>query len=292
MTIPAKETDPGASKYDPNAVIQHFDEYGRQEWDRLVQSPMHEVNLHVHTHYLEKHIAPGNKVLEIGAGPGRFTQVLARLGAQVVVGDISNVQLELNRRFAAELGFDQAVLDRQQVDICDLSQFESNSFDCVVVYGGPFSYVLDRRDLALSECLRLLSPGGVLLLSVMSLWGTIHGFLDGVLATPVYVNQKIIGTGDITPATYPERKSNFMHLFRADELRVWLGRFSLELVDLSASNCLSLVWNDMLKGIRNDREKWDELLRMELEACSDPGCLNMGTHLIAVAKKSEMEKVP
>jgi SAM-dependent methyltransferase len=290
MTIPAKETNQGSSKYDPNSVTQHFDEYGRLEWDRLVQSPMHEVSLYVHTHYLEKYVVPGNKVLEIGAGPGRFTQVLAGLGAQIVIADISSVQLELNRRFAAELGFDHAILDRQQVDICDLSQFASDSFDCVVVYGGPFSYVLDRRDLALSECLRVLSPGGVLLLSVMSLWGTIHGFLDGVLATPVPVNQKIIHTGDITPATYPERKGNFMHLFRVDELRTWLEKFLLELVDLSASNCLSLAWNEVLKEIKNDREKWDELLRMELEACADPGCLNMGTHLIAVAKKSQMEK--
>jgi SAM-dependent methyltransferase len=279
------EENPTTSQYDAGTIGQYFDEYGNREWDRLVQSPMHEVNLHVHTHYLEKHITAGNKVLEIGAGPGRFTQVLSRLGAQIVVGDISNVQLELNRRFAAELGFDQAVLDRQQVDICDLSRFEPESFDCVVVYGGPFSYVLDRRDLALSECLRVLSPGGVLLLSVMSLWGTIHGFLDGVLATPISANRKIISTGDITPATYPERTGNFMHLFRADELRAWLENFSLKLVDLSASNCLSLAWNETLKELKNDREKWDELLRMELEACSDPGCLSMGTHLIAVAKK-------
>ena len=277
------EIDPNASRYDPHSVIQHFDEFGRQEWDRLVQSPMHEVSLYIHTHYLQKHVAPGSKVLEIGAGPGRFTQVLSGLGAQIVVADISSVQLEWNKRFAAELGFDQAVTERHQVDICDLSQFESDTFDCVVVYGGPFSYVLDRRDLALSECLRVLSPGGVLLLSVMSLWGTIHGFLDGVLDTPVPVNRKIISTGDITPATYPERKGNFMHLFRVDELKTWLEKFPLKVVDLSASNCLSLAWNETLKEIKNDREKWEELLRMELEACSDPGCLNMGTHIIAVA---------
>jgi SAM-dependent methyltransferase len=280
------EENPTISQYDANTIVQYFDEYGEREWDRLIQSPMHEVNLYIHTHYLEKHVAAGNRVLEIGAGPGRFTQVLSRLGAQIVVADISGVQLELNRRFAGEMGFAQAVLDRQQVDICDLSQFESNSFDRVVVYGGPFSYVLEKRDLALSECLRVLCPGGALLLSVMSLWGTIHGFLDGVLATPIPVNQKIISTGDITASTFPERKGNFMHLFRVEELRNWLEKFPLQLVDLSASNCLSLAWNEMLKEIKSDREKWDELLRMELAACSDPGGLGMGTHLIAVAKKS------
>lgn len=278
-----------SSTYDPEAVIHHFDDFGVREWERLIQTPAHEVNLYVHTYYLEKHVSKGKRVLEIGAGAGRFTQVLARLGAQIVVADISSVQLELNKRFASELGFDRAVLDRQRVDICDLSRFESNSFDYVVTYGGPFSYVLDKRDVALAECLRVLRPGGLLLLSVMSLWGSAHENLSGVLSLPVSVNQKITSTGDISPATFPERKSNFMHMFRANELVRWLEQRGLILMDISASNCISLTWNEMLKEIRKDTDKWNELLRMELEACTDDGCLNMGTHLIAVVKKPERE---
>ena len=273
------------SSYNPEAVIQHFDEVGIREWERLIQSPSGEVNLCVHAHYLEKHISKGKWVLEIGAGAGRFTQVLAQLGAKITVADISSVQLELNKRFAEELGFDKAVVDRRQVDICDLSQFESNAFDYVVAYGGPFSYVLDKRDLALSECLRVLRPGGLLLLSVMSLWGSAHGRLDGVLTTPISSNQKITSTGDISPATFPERKSNFMHMFRAKELVKWLEQTKLTLLDISASGCLSLAWNEMLMGIRNDAERWNELLRMELEACVEDGCLDMGMHIIAVARK-------
>ncbi len=274
-----------SSEYDPKAVIQHFDEFGIREWERLVQTPADEVSLYIHTCYLEKYISKGCRVLEIGAGAGRFTQVLAGLGAQVLVADLSSVQLELNKHFASELGFDQAVIDWQQADICDLSRFESSSFDSVVAYGGPFSYVLDKRDLALAECLRVLRPGGMLLLSVMSLWGTVHGSLEGVLAVPASVNQKITSTGDISPATFPERDGNFMHLFRAEEFVNWLEQNKLEVVDRSASNCLSLAWNETLQQIRTEGEKWNELLRMEVEACADRGSLNMGTHLIAVAKK-------
>ena len=274
-----------SSAYNANAVIEHFDAFGMQEWERLIQSPSDEVNLYIHTYYLEKHITKGKRVLEIGAGAGRFTQVLAGLGAQILVADISSVQLDLNKRFAAELGFKDAVLNWQQVDICDLSLFESSSFDYVVAYGGPFSYVLEKRDLALAECLRLLRPGGLLILSVMSLWGSAHARLDGVLSLPASVNQKITTTGDITPGTLPERKSNFMHLFRAHELKEWLARNSLAALDISASSCISLTWNELLKEIRNDTDKWNELLRMELESSADEGCLNMGTHLIAVVRK-------
>ena len=80
-----------------------------------------------------------------------------------------------------------------------------------------------------------------------------------------------------------------MHLFRATELVTWLEQKGLVLMDISASNCISLTWSEMLIEIRNDAEKWNELLRMELEACADDGCLNMGTHLIAVVKKPEGE---
>jgi len=119
------------------------------------------------------------------------------------------------------------------------------------------------------------------------LWGTAHGNLGGVLAMPAAVNQKITSIGDISPATFPECRSNFMHLFRANELLKWLEQAGLTISDKSASHCISLTWNETLKRIRNDAEKWDELLRMELEACADEGCLNMGTHLIAVAKKDK-----
>jgi SAM-dependent methyltransferase len=207
------------------------------------------------------------------------------LGARITVADISQVQLDLNKRFAEELGFASSVVDWKQLDICDLSQIETDTFDHVIVYGGPFSYVLDQRDPALAECLRVLRPDGLLLLSVMSLWGSAHGRLDGVLSIAASVNQSITGTGDISPMTFPERKRNFMHLFRAGELKDWLLHNHLEILDLSASGCLSLAWNAALQEIRNDPEKWNELLRMEVDASADDGCLGMGTHLIAVAKK-------
>lgn len=271
--------------YQPESVTEYFDEFGIREWERLIQTPSDEISLYIHAHYLKKYISPNLQVLEIGAGAGRFTQLLADLGAHILVADISNVQLELNRKFSSEYGFNKTIADWRQIDICNLSQFESNTFDSIVAYGGLFSYVLDKKDIALSECIRVLKPGGTLILSVMSLWGTAHGFLGGVLSLPPEINQKITTTGDITPATFPERRNNFMHLFRASELLDWLEEAGLTILDKSASNCISLTWNEKLKEIRDNTEKWNELLRVELEACADEGCLNSGTHIIAIAQK-------
>ena len=42
---------------------------------------------------------------------------------------------------------------------------------------------------------------------------------------------------------------------------------------------------EKLVEIRQDSTKWQELLRMELEASREQGCLDMGTHIIAVVEK-------
>jgi SAM-dependent methyltransferase len=273
------------SRYDPANLSRYFDESGLAEWNRLVATPVDEVSLHIHSHYLQQFVKAGDKVLEIGAGAGRFTQVLAGLGARIVVADISPVQLELNQHNATRLGFAGSVETWQQADMCSMPVFGAAAFDCVVAYGGPFSYVLERRDEALSECRRVLKPEGLLLLSVMSLWGTAHWALGGVLALPPEVNRGIIESGDLTAATFPGRKDNFMHMFRAEELRQWLHGAGWELLAMSASGVLATGWGEALQTMRQDEALWQELLRIEVEASAEPASWNMGTHLIAVVQK-------
>lgn len=98
---------------DVRAVRDYFDTLGAGEWERLVQAPSARVALELHRRFLARFIRPGSRVLEIGAGPGRFTVELAALGASVVASDISAVQLELNR-LAADPGVWPRFLDWEE----------------------------------------------------------------------------------------------------------------------------------------------------------------------------------
>ena len=60
-------------KDDVRAVRDYFDTLGAGEWERLVQAPSARVALELHRRFLARFIRPGSRVLEIGAGPGRFT---------------------------------------------------------------------------------------------------------------------------------------------------------------------------------------------------------------------------
>ena len=272
------------SAYRPDWVIAHYDEYGDREWERFSRSPIDAVSLFIHTHYLQQFVKPGSRVLDIGAGPGRFTQVLAEMGCRVVAADISPIQLELHRKHAQELGFDGAVEDRFQLDICDMGCFESESFDAVVCYGGPLSYVFDQALPALQGCVRICRRGGHVLTSVMSLWGAAHRYLRGALAVPPQSNRKITDTGDLIPQNW-DGATHHCHMFRSSELRQLARQAGLTVVALSASNCISTLWDDFLSEVKEDPQKWQELLRMELEACREDGCLDAGTHMILVGRK-------
>ena len=269
------------SSHQPEWTARYFDEYGESEWMRLVRSPLAEVKLHVHKHYLERHLRPGAHVLEVGAGPGRFTQVLAQLGARITVVDLSPVQVELNQRFSRAHGFAEAVDDWHVLDICDLSTFANASFDGLVCYGGPLSYVFDGRHRALAECVRVVRPGGLIWLSVMSLFGSQHELFPDVLDSGTKANRGILATGDLTPVHLPE-VTHRCHLFRASELQQLLADHGLDVLDMAASNCLSTGWD--LTASRQDPERWAELLYLELEATREAGCLDMGSHLIAVVR--------
>lgn len=272
------------TQYNPQRVTQYFDTVGMQEWYRLLENPTKEVALHVHTHYLKNFVCPGDRVLEVGAGAGRFTQVLAQLEARIVVSDLSPVQLNLNKQQADQYGYASGIEAWEELDMCDMSRFADNSFDCVVAYGGPFSYVLDQRDMALAECLRVLRPGGLLILSVISLWGSTHRNLDRMLGLDPVINQQIMSTGDILPGMIPDYEQSF-HMFRAGELKGWLEKAGLQVLAISASDCLASCRVGDASKIRLDAERWNELLRMEVEACAEQESWNMGMHTIAVAWK-------
>lgn len=270
--------------YDPAWVTNYFDEFGEQELERLVKTPAREIQLAVHTDFLLKHLTVDLDILEIGAGPGRFTNHLVNLECRVTVTDISPVQVELNRQTAEKHKFGYGVTEWRQLDMCDMSCFADNSFDAVVAFGGPLSYVLDQREVAIQECIRVTKPGGVILLSVMCLWGTVHQYLEGVLGFPPDDNEKIIESGDLTTSNSQFATHN-CHMFRSQELREFLHSHGLDVIDMAASNTLSTVHGDSLIEIRKDKTKWIQLLEMELKACREPGCLDLGTHLIAAARK-------
>lgn len=274
--------------YDPANISRFYDNYGEREWQRFEQEagPTNLVNFHLHLHYLRRYIQPGDHVLDVGAGPGRFTIEMARLGARVTVGDISPYQLEMNRKRVEEAGLEGSVVVRQLMDVVNLSALPTGTFDVAVCYGGALSYVFDRAGDALEELLRVTKPGGYVLLSVMSLLGSTRAMLPGVLVIAERFGLELVHQVNSTGDLYGDfRSGHNFHMYRWSEFESLLRSHSCEIVAASASNFLVLQNAEAAQKALTDTAVWEALLAWELDYCKEPGALDGGTHMIAVVRR-------
>ena len=271
--------------YNADTISEFFDAYGLKEWDRLVSTPADRVSLHIHTHYLKEYVGAGDRVLEAGAGPGRFTLELAKLGARVVVGDISRKQLDLNERHVTQADCEEAVEARTRLDVTNLSQFGDASFDRVVCYGGPISYAMDRGDEAVRELLRVLKPGGHLLSSVMSLVGATRIFLEGILGLERFPDlvDRVSRDGILTGEA---NNGHPLKLYRYAEFKNLLGRHGAMVVAASAANLISAGRTEGLEPFLGT-PVWERFLAWERDYCAEGGAVDCGTHILTVARKDD-----
>ncbi|PNY36446.1 hypothetical protein C2E31_12675 [Rhodopirellula baltica] len=100
----------------------------------------------------------GKRILALAAGGGHQGPILAAAGASVTVVDISEGQLEIDRRMADEHQLDLVTL---QADMADLAGLDDASFDMVI---NPCSvnFAPDVRPIW-QEAARVLCDHGVLI---------------------------------------------------------------------------------------------------------------------------------
>jgi SAM-dependent methyltransferase len=259
------------STWDPARTAEYFDEYGEQEWTRFETGRTPGLSLTTHIRMLEGYVRPGDRALDAGAGPGRFTLEMLRLGAHVTALDISPGQLELLRARVPDV---EAMLG----DITDLSRFEDDTFDVTVCFGGPLSYVLDRADQAVAELARVTRPGGHVLVSVMGFAGAVIHYAsilvdlarrDGPAKSLEVARTGILreeeGYGHLT-----------IRLYLWDELEDLLAPHG-EVVDGAAAGVLPHLEVEEPE-IRTMLEEFEERLAY------DPGSRSCGEHLIGVLR--------
>lgn len=277
-----------APGFDRERVAAAFDAYGEREWSRHDETPRDRVAFHIHRAFLERYVRPGDRVLDAGAGPGRFTIELARLGASVTVADVSDGQLELNERFVREAGAEPSVVNRAVADVVDMAEFDNDAFDVVVCYGAVLSFVTDRAGHALDELLRVARGDGVVLVGVASRFGALRAFTaevrQEILEDGVEWAEHVVETGDLFP---PHSSLGIpMHLYTWAELRSLFDEHGCEVLSASATNFVSTGDTAEVEAFAADNELWNRFLAWEMAACAEPGAIDGGTHIIAAVRLS------
>ena len=279
--------------YDAHKTEAFYDAYGSIEWERLEATAYGRLKAIIHADFIGRYVASGDRVLDAGSGPGRFSIVAAEQGARVTVLDLSSSQLKIAREKIGQAGLLENVEDFVQGDITDLSVFPDGHFDTVVCYGGALSYVCERRHEAAVELVRVVRPGGTILISVMSRYGASLNLVRRP-SIPILKDAErwnvwgVVKDGDLDgfPSTQVGMLHPPMHLFTSEELRHFLPR-RCDVLELAGSNVTVFEGSTALEEVVEDSQAWETAIRLERQLNSRQGLVDTGSHIIMAARRSD-----
>jgi ubiquinone/menaquinone biosynthesis C-methylase UbiE len=257
-------------RYDPEEIIRSYTENAERE-DQAERSQS--LRTEIPREYIKRYLSRGDHVLDAGGGVGINAIMMAGICESVTLLDITPEILELAGQNVNRSG----LKDRIQIvrgDICQLDPFEDGHFSYVVCVGDTLSYVLDQREKAISELVRVAERGSFLILGTDSKFG----FLRLSLAEgEIEEAWRILRTAETRCGMGPRT-----HLYTVSEMASLLEQNSCRLIEVASTPSLSDTI-DVGRYIETDR--WEELKALELEICSEPELLGTGLHLLFVAQK-------
>ena len=148
-----------------DTVRQYYDSAPELEWDRLDANPF---EFELTTYMMDRYIRPGQSILDIGGGPGRYSIHYAAKGCAVTLAELSAGNVALAEKKAAEAGVSIAA---HAVNCLELDQLGLGQFDHVFLMG-PLYHLQEQADqvAAVNTALKHLKPGGKLYVSFIPIF--------------------------------------------------------------------------------------------------------------------------
>jgi ubiquinone/menaquinone biosynthesis C-methylase UbiE len=275
--------------YNPEIPRKRYDNYGDREWMRLEKDGHGELLYQVHLDILKRHTNPEDTVLEIGAGSGRYTKELVAMCAELTVADISSHQIEFNKIKMRELSLVSRIKAYHVLDVLDMSVFRDYSFDCIVCIGGVINYLLDREKDGIQEMLRVLKPGGILIVGAMSFIGASLYYLDGIRCEKdqfgIEATRWVFDTGIQDEEHYPVASKHYVHMMRSVEMDALFAEFPVKVLERSSAGLFTQSGDSAIENARKDKEYWKLIIEKEIAFTKLHGTLDCGMNIIYVVRK-------
>lgn len=149
-----------------SSFYSQYDENGRTTRSRHGQ-----LEFWTTMNYIHRYASKQSKILEIGAGTGRYSIALAGEGMDVTAVELVESNLSVLRESSKGL----TNIKSFQGDATDLRRFSDNSFD-VTLSLGPMYHLYEPRDVnsAIDEAIRVTKPNGVILFAFISVFAIMY----------------------------------------------------------------------------------------------------------------------
>ncbi len=262
-----KQSNPLANYYN------NYDENGRLEMKHG------QVEFLTTMRFIEKYLTPNAKLIEIGAGTGRYSRAIADMGYEVEAVELVPHNIDI---FKKSLKPEQKI-NISQGDALDLTAFADETFDISLLLGPMYHlYTLEDKRKAISEALRITKTGGVVFVAYCISDGSIvwSGFQRKILDVADYIKQGKINAETFKTVSEPE---DIFELVRKEDIDHLMSEFKVERLQYVATDLFTNYMRSTVDSMTD--EEFALYLRYHFAVCERQDMVGITHHSLDVFRK-------
>ncbi|MGF9966876.1 class I SAM-dependent methyltransferase [Bacillus rhizoplanae] len=268
-----------------NKVVEYYSAF--DEWGRLDREPL---EFQVNWHYIQKYLPKTGKILDNGAGPGKYAMKLAEQGYKVTLTDLVPRLVNVGENKAKELGLLNQFDGFHVADARSLTILENEQFDASLMMGPMYHLQSEQdRNLAIKELYRITKKDGIVYIAFMP---RIKHVLSSLLYPQTWKPndnmdsiQQFMRTGEFNHSD--EGRFTGAYYFNIEEIKPFMESYGFETLNLIGSSNIGTLlskeqweyWQD-----RGDNE-FAQLIELLKETATNPYVLGVSSHLLYIGKK-------
>lgn len=211
--------------------------------------------------YVTKYLKPGDRVLEIGAGTGRYSHTLARQGYAVDAIELVEHNIEVFKKSTSP----EENISIIQGSALDLSAFQDNMYDITLLLG-PLYHLYSKTDKqqAIREAIRVTKQGGIVFAAYVISDGCLldEGFKRNNINVAEYVKNGLLDPDTFAAKSEPK---DLFELVRKEDIDDLMSIFPTTRLHYVATDGCALFMRETIDEM--DDDTFDLYLKYHFTTC-------------------------
>ena len=262
-------------------IEKYYDNNAVGEWERLAR---HKVEFDITKRYLLESIKGFSRILDVGAGPGRYSIFLAEQGHEVSLLDLSVENIKLAREKAQEAKV--KIKEYIHADALELSHKVSGRFD-IVLCMGPLYHLTEKEDrqCVIVECLKRLKPGGLIFVSFISAYAPIIDHIKNYLENIVGFKDNLLEYLKNGRNIVSDENPGFTtaYFINPDDIEDFMSKFNLKKKVITGVEGLTAQSEAKINSLSS--EAYEEWLDLIYQTSTNPLTWASCEHILYIGEK-------
>ena len=255
-----------------NAIKEYYNHY--DEDGRLLRKNRRPEYL-LTMEYIEKYLMNGAKILEVGAGTGRYSIALADEGYDVTAVELLPHHIDLMKKKVKP----EHNITIYKGNAIDLSRFKDETFDIVLLLGPMYHLFTDEdKHAALSEAIRVAKTGGVIYAAYVN---------NDIRMYKLFYEKRILDAIDrgLVLEDYHTKSEpdEIFELYRKSDIDELMKRYPVTRLHFVGVDMLSYIVNNKLN--RLNKIEFEEYMKFLHCICERDDLTGFSIHMLDIFRK-------